>query len=84
MTTRMKARRYKILALGLYCMLGCTGPKPIPGVVQPAAGERLDSIPGPMPGFGPFPNYSDALMAACPLILGKSHALAGRPSRKCH
>lgn len=33
-----------------------------------------------MPGFGPFSNFSDALLAACPLILGKPHAMAGRPT----
>ncbi|WP_239014728.1 hypothetical protein [Archangium violaceum] len=42
-------------------------------------GERLSRIPGPMPGFGPFQNYSDALLSACPLILEKPHATAGRP-----
>ncbi len=31
-----------------------------------------------MPGFGPFDSYSDALMAACPLILSKPNATAGR------
>ncbi|WP_223764003.1 hypothetical protein NR800_09565 [Corallococcus interemptor] len=38
------------------------------------------SIPGPMPGFGPFDSFSDALQAACPLILGKPQATAGRPA----
>jgi hypothetical protein len=33
-----------------------------------------------MPGFGPFNSFSDALLAACPLILEKPHATAGRPS----
>jgi len=55
-------------------------PKPIPGVVQPKPGEELISIPGPMPGIGPFPSYSDALISACSLILGKPHAIAGRTS----
>ncbi|RKH39947.1 hypothetical protein D7X12_22155 [Corallococcus sicarius] len=32
-----------------------------------------------MPGFGPFDTFSDALIAACPLILSKPHATAGRP-----
>ncbi|RKH11075.1 hypothetical protein D7X74_26175 [Corallococcus sp. CA047B] len=31
-----------------------------------------------MPGFGPFDTFSDALVAACPLILSKPHATAGR------
>ncbi|MFP2932071.1 hypothetical protein ACLESO_44285 [Pyxidicoccus sp. 3LG] len=33
-----------------------------------------------MPDFGPFSSFSDALMAACPLILEKPHATAGSPS----
>ncbi|MBN1207763.1 MAG: hypothetical protein JXB05_23060 [Myxococcaceae bacterium] len=32
-----------------------------------------------MPGFGPFDSYSDALLAACPVILSKPNATAGRP-----
>jgi hypothetical protein len=57
----------------------CSPPKPIPGVVRPGPGEpSLESLPGPMPGFGPFDSYSDALMAACPLILSKPNATAGR------
>lgn len=32
-----------------------------------------------MPGFGPFSNYSDALLAACPFILDKPNATAGKP-----
>jgi hypothetical protein len=31
-----------------------------------------------MPGFGPFESYTHALMAACPLILSKPNATAGR------
>ncbi|PTL82126.1 hypothetical protein [Vitiosangium sp. GDMCC 1.1324] len=33
-----------------------------------------------MPDFGSFDNYSDALLAACPLILKQPNAVAGRPS----
>jgi hypothetical protein len=58
---------------------GCAPPKPIPGVVRPGPGEPLlEKIPGPMPGFGPFTSYSDALMAACPVVLSKPNASAGR------
>ncbi len=60
--------------------LDCSPPKVIPGVLRLGPGETLSSVPGPMPGFGPFSNFSDALLAACPLILGKPHALAGRPT----
>ncbi|RYZ17858.1 MAG: hypothetical protein EOO70_00725 [Myxococcaceae bacterium] len=31
-----------------------------------------------MPGVGPFDTFSDALIAACPVILSKPHATAGR------
>ncbi|RYZ37958.1 MAG: hypothetical protein EOO71_26040 [Myxococcaceae bacterium] len=64
------------MALGL----GCSASRPPPGVVQPSPGERLERIPGPLPGHGPYASYSDALMAACPLILKQPQAIAGRPS----
>jgi hypothetical protein len=58
---------------------GCSPPKSIPGVVRPGPGEPLlEKLPGPMPDFGPFDSYSDAVMAACPLILSKPNATAGR------
>jgi hypothetical protein len=60
--------------------LACAPPQPIPGVVRPNPGEKLKSITGPMPGFGPFDSRLDALLAACPLILSKPRATAGRPS----
>lgn len=60
--------------------LGCSASRPLPGVVEPKAGETLKHIPGPMPGFGSFDNYSDVLVAACPLILNQPNAVAGRPS----
>ncbi|WP_224240256.1 hypothetical protein [Hyalangium gracile] len=31
-----------------------------------------------MPGFGPYATYPEALLAACPIILSKPHATAGR------
>lgn len=64
--------------LWLVC-LGCGGAK-IHGVIEPLQGERPQTIPGPMPGFGPFDSFSDALIAACPLVMGMPHANAGRPS----
>ncbi|HYO57887.1 hypothetical protein [Archangium sp.] len=60
--------------------LGCSDPKPLHGVVEPKAGETLKRILGPMPGFGSFDTYSDALLAACPLILNQPNAVAGKPS----
>ncbi|WNG19849.1 hypothetical protein F0U63_38145 [Cystobacter fuscus] len=63
----------------LLTILGCASTPPIEGVVRPRPGEAfLESLPGPMPGFGPFDSYSDALIAACPRILSKPHATAGR------
>jgi hypothetical protein len=59
--------------------LGCSSPKPIEGVVRPNPGEPLlQRLPGPMPDFGSFDSFSDALLAACPLILSKPNATAGR------
>jgi hypothetical protein len=57
---------------------GCAAPRPIPGVVRPEPGGRpLESLPGPMAGFGPYDSFSDALIAACPLILSKPNATVG-------
>ncbi|WP_233582917.1 hypothetical protein [Corallococcus sp. CA053C] len=61
---------------------GCASTQRIPGVVQGTEGAPLSSIPGPMPAFGPFDTFSDALQAACPLILGKPHATAGRATEQ--
>lgn len=64
----------RVLHLLALLVLGCA-PQPIPGVVRPAPGAPpLESLPGPMAGFGPFDSFSDALIAACPLILSKPHA----------
>lgn len=73
----------KLRFVPLVLLAGCactTTPTPIPGVVETPPGGTIKSLPGPMPNFGPFESYSDALIAACPLILGKPHAVAGRPS----
>ena len=64
-------------ALLLPCMLlaaACTAPRPNPYVVTPNPGETLTSIPGPMPDFGSFTSVSDALLAACPVIIRQPHA----------
>jgi hypothetical protein len=71
--------RRGLLMVILGCM-ACAQPLPVPGVVRPRPGERLKSIAGPMPGFGPFDSRLDALLAACPLILSKPRATAGHPS----
>jgi hypothetical protein len=72
--------RLGAFAVVLLLWSGCSPSKAISGVVQPEPGERLTSIPGPMPAFGPFDTFSDALQAACPLLLSKPHATAGRPT----
>jgi hypothetical protein len=65
--------RRDLLPLALLA-LSCA-PQPIPGVVRPAPGAPpLESLPGPLAGFGPFDSFSDALIAACPLILSKPNA----------
>jgi hypothetical protein len=59
----------------LVLLVGGCSPQPIPGVIRPAPGAPpLESLPGPLAGFGPFDSFSDALIAACPLILSKPHA----------
>jgi hypothetical protein len=59
--------------------LGCSPPKPTDGVVRPSPGEPLlETIQAPMPGFGSFDSPSDALLAACQVILSKPNATAGR------
>lgn len=64
--------------LGLLLIgLGCTPPRPIEGVWRPGPGEDPDRIPGPMKNFGPFDSYTDAILAACPLILSKPNATVG-------
>jgi hypothetical protein len=42
------------------------------------AGKIPAHLNGPFPGIGPFTTYWDALLAACPLILGQRNATAGR------
>lgn len=72
--------RPQLLMIVAVLGLGCSAPKISLGILHLGPGETLSSVPGPMPGFGPFSNFSDALLAACPLILGKPHARAGRPT----
>ena len=67
------------LAVLLSLVLGCASVPP-KGVVRFRAGEAPTHIDGPMPGFGPFPTYSDAVLAACPLILSLPNAVTVQPS----
>jgi hypothetical protein len=67
----------KLLVTVLLGGIACTPSPPILGVVRPKAGEKLKSIKGPMPDFGPFDSRMDALLSACPFILSKPRATAG-------
>lgn len=63
---------------GLLCACASTSSPP-PNVVIPPPGETPDSIPGPMPNFGPFASVEDALMAACPLVMSQPDAIIPVP-----
>jgi hypothetical protein len=73
---RMKPLMALFLHVHAFAILACTSQQP--GVIE-VPPEGTPSIPGPMPGFGPFPTYSDALLAACPKILSLDEAVASRP-----
>jgi hypothetical protein len=70
-----------ILHAGVSVLLAiaCTAPSPNPYVINPKPGETLASLPGPMPGFGSFTSVSDAILAACPVIMRQPHALIPVP-----
>jgi hypothetical protein len=71
----MKSLMPPFLLVHAFVVLACTSQQP--GVIE-VPPEGVPSIPGPMPGFGPFPTYSDALLAACPKILSFDDAVASR------
>jgi hypothetical protein len=72
--THMKRHVLVPILLGL----ACTAPQPIPGVVRPKpGGPPLESLPGPLADFESYDSFSDALLAACPLILSKPNATVG-------
>lgn len=74
-----RKRPRRVMLASMLMASACSSPQAIEGVVRPPPGEPLlDRIPGPMPGFGSFDSYSDALLAACSLILSKPNASAGR------
>lgn len=63
-----------LLAALLAC-LACSSPRPAdPHVWRPPPGQEAESIPGPLMNFGSYDFFSDALKAACPLILSKPNA----------
>ena len=66
--------RSLLLGPSMVLAAACTAPRPNPYVVAPNPGETLTSIPGPMPDFGPYTQVSEALLAACPVIIGQPHA----------
>jgi hypothetical protein len=57
---------------------GCAATELPQGVVRIDPRNPPKRLEGPMPGFGPFDSSSDALLAACPLILSQPRATAGR------
>lgn len=66
---------YLLLALVAW---GCVSSPTPPGVVRFEPGKIPASLNGPFPALGPFTTSWDALLAACPLILGQRNATAGR------
>jgi hypothetical protein len=68
---------FKKLALVVPSLLGfgCAFPQAAdPHIWRPAPGQNPESIPGPLKNFGSFDTFSDAVKAACPLILSKPNA----------
>ncbi|HEX8434414.1 MAG TPA: BatA domain-containing protein [Archangium sp.] len=68
-----------LIGLSVLSATACSAPRPNPYVVNPKPGETLTSVPGPMPDFGSFSRVSDAILAACPVILRQPHALIPVP-----
>jgi hypothetical protein len=66
-------------APGVLLAAACTAPSPNPYVIHPKPGETLTSLPGPIPDLGPFASVSDAIFAACPVIMRQPHALIPVP-----
>ncbi len=66
----------RVLLIALLIGLGCSTAQRLddPHIWRHASDERPDSIPGPLKNFGSFDSPSDALKAACPLILSKPNA----------
>jgi hypothetical protein len=69
-----------VFLIGLNMLVSCSSPRRNPYVIRPEPGEALTSVPGPMPDFGPFPSVSDAILAACPVIVRQPHAMIPVPS----
>jgi hypothetical protein len=71
----------RFLSTGLVVLLAaaCTAPRPNPYVMSPDPGETLTSVPGNMPDFDSFTSISDAILAACPVIMRQPHALIPVP-----
>ena len=64
-----------LLLTCLFIGSACASPKATdPHLWRPASGRPSESIPGPLKNFGPFDSFSNALRAACPLILSKPNA----------
>ncbi|KFA91280.1 hypothetical protein [Archangium violaceum] len=66
------------LLVALLANLACTSTRVVdPHVWRATPGQAAESIPGPLKNFGSFDSFSDALKAACPLILSKPNASVG-------
>ena len=68
-----------LLVITVMLLAGCTPALP-PGVLR--FDKALPEIPGPMPGFGPFRTYFDAIAKACPVLLSLPNAIASRQDRR--
>jgi hypothetical protein len=65
----------RFLVVPLLFWLGCASSQAAdPQIWRPTPGQRTETIPGPLKSFGSFDNPSEALKAACPLILSKPNA----------
>ncbi|HZI11010.1 MAG TPA: hypothetical protein VE153_11525 [Myxococcus sp.] len=71
--------RLRHLASSVLLAAACATPGPNPDVVHPPPGQTLTSVPGPLPGFGPFTHVSAAILAACPVIMRQPHAVIPVP-----
>jgi hypothetical protein len=67
----VKPDQWVWLLMGLACT---SAQQRDPQLWRPPPGAQAERIPGPLTNFGPYDDFSDALKAACPLILSKPNA----------
>lgn len=68
-----------LVGLGVLAVTACSTSGVNPYVVSARPGETLTSVPGPLSDLGSFRRVSDAILAACPVILQQPHALIPVP-----